>query len=322
MSDFVVHNLELDGQGGAVVMSPTDIPTALPKEGCRWVHVDCSKEEGYNWLSSFDDIPDSVVEALFAEETRPRTAKMGGGLLVTLRGVNLNPGSDPSDMVALRMWVTPHFIISSRRRRVLSIQDVVEDLQNSEGPINSADLLATLTQTLTIRMASVIDGLEDELSELEEQIAESIESDQRATLVQRRLETVRLRRFLVPQKEAIHKLAVESQTWMTKDQVVRVQESANDITRYVEALESLRERCLLMQEEFVNLQSEKMNARMYVLSILSGIFLPLGFLTGLFGINIGGMPGTDNKAAFWTFCVVLVVLGVSQFIAMRRSRWF
>ena len=77
-----------------------------------------------------------------------------------------------------------------------------------------------------------------------------------------------------------------------------------------------------MQEEFANLQAEKMNARMYVLSILSGIFLPLGFLTGLFGINIGGMPGTENMDAFWLFCIALVVLGGGQFILMRRSRWF
>ena len=188
--------------------------------------------------------------------------------------------------------------------------------------MSTADLVSTLTHTLTSRMASVIDGLEDELDDLEENISQHIESDQRSVLVQRRLESIRLRRFLVPQKEAINKLIVEFQTWMTKDQLMQVQEAANELTRYVEALESLRERCLLMQEEFVNLHSEKMNARMYVLSILSGIFMPLGFLTGLFGINIGGMPGTNNGAAFWVFCGALLVLGAGQFLLMRKSRWF
>ncbi len=323
MSDFIVHHLELNGQGGATLLDYHNLPTQVPKEGSRWVHIDFSKGGAREWLSGMEDIPEAVVDALFADETRPRSTKIGQGVLVTLRGVNLNPGSNPSDMVSLRLWVTPHFIISSRRRRLLSVQDIVKDLINNEGPINTADLMATLTQTLTIRMASVIDDLEDELAELEENLIQNtVESDQRSTLVQRRIETVRLRRFLVPQKEAIQRLAVESQTWLTKEQVVLIQESANDITRYVEALESLRERCLFMQEEFVNLQSEKMNARMYVLSILSGIFLPLGFLTGLFGINIGGMPGTESGAAFWLFCGVLAILGVGQFVIMRKSRWF
>ena len=322
MADFIVHHLELNGQGGATSLTASDLPKALPKQGCRWVHLDALQEDGYDWLSSLEGIPETAVEALFAEETRPRAVKMGDGLLLTLRGVNLNPESNPSDMVSLRLWVTPYFIVSSRRRKLLSVQDTVKNLVNNEGPTNTGDIVATLTETLTGRMAKVITGLEDELADLEESIGEGIESDQRDSLVQRRLETIRLRRFLVPQKEAINKLAQESLAWMTPDQIAQVHEAANDITRYVEGLESLRERCLLMQEEFANLQAEKMNARMYVLSILSGIFMPLGFLTGLFGINIGGMPGTDNGSAFWLFCAVLVVLGGGQFLVMRKSRWF
>lgn len=322
MSVFLVHHLELDGQGGAQSLPVTGLPKTLPSTGCRWVHLDCSDSEGRDWLSHLEGIPDTVIEALFAEETRPRTVKMGVGLLLTLRGVNLNPESNPSDMVSLRMWVTPHFIVSSRRRKLLSVQDVVQDLANNEGPVNSADIVATLTETLTGRMATVITSLEDGLADLEESIGEGIESDQRDSLVQRRLEIIRLRRFLVPQKDAIIKLAQESLTWMTTHQTAQVQEAANDITRYVEGLESLRERCLLMQEEFANIQAEKMNARMYVLSILSGIFMPLGFLTGLFGINIGGMPGTESGDAFWLFCIALVVLGGGQFVLMRKSRWF
>lgn len=320
MPEFVIYHLELDGQGSAQEL--TDLPTQLPTQGSQWLHLDCTGSEGKSWLSTVSDMPDMVIEALFAEETRPRTVKMGTGILMTLRGVNLNPGSDPSDMVSLRLWVTPHFIVSTRRRRLLSVQDMARDLENGQGPISTADLLARLTQTLTGRMASVIDGLEDELSELEESISQNIESDQRSVLVQRRLETVRLRRFLIPQKEAIHKLIQEVQTWMTRPQIAQLQESANDITRYVESLESLRERCLFMQEEFINFHSERMNARMYVLSILSGIFMPLGFLTGLFGINIGGMPGTDDSQAFWLFCGVLALLGFGQFLLMRKSRWF
>ncbi len=40
---------------------------------------------------------------------------------------------------------------------------------------------------------------------------------------------------------------------------------------------------------------------MYLLSVITAIFLPLGFLTGLFGINLGGMPGAEYKWGFWIF---------------------
>ena len=317
---YLLHYLKLDGLGGCEQL--TTLPTEVPNDGAHWVHLDCAQVEGRRWLDDIDSIPEAVVDALFADETRPRTLKMGNGILVTLRGVNLNPDSDPSDMVSLRLWMTPHFVVSTRRRRLLSVMDQVTQLEQGVGAESVADLVATLTHTLTVRMAGIIDGIEDRLGELEEEMSSQILPEQRSVLVERRLQTVRLRRFLVPQKEAIVRLSTDIQAWMTKEQLAHIHEAANEITRYVEGLESLRERCVLMQEEFTNHQAEKMNARMYVLSILSGIFMPLGFLTGLFGINIGGMPGTDNNTAFWVFCVVLVVLGGGQFLLMRKSRWF
>ena len=54
---------------------------------------------------------------------------------------------------------------------------------------------------------------------------------------------------------------------------------------------------------------------------LSAIFLPLGFLTGLLGINVGGMPGADNPMAFWYVCGGLLVVVLLQLLILRRARW-
>ena len=52
-----------------------------------------------------------------------------------------------------------------------------------------------------------------------------------------------------------------------------------------------------------------MNKNLYLISIIAAIFLPLGFLTGLLGINVGGIPGTDVTWAFWAVCALLAALG-------------
>ncbi len=59
----------------------------------------------------------------------------------------------------------------------------------------------------------------------------------------------------------------------------------------------------------------------YVLSIVAAIFLPLGFLTGLFGVNIGGMPGTEAALAFWLLTSVSVVIGIALFLIFKFSKW-
>ena len=65
-----------------------------------------------------------LVEALLSEETRPRSTVIGKGALLTLRGVNHNPGEDYEDMVSLRIWTEENRIITTRKRQLLSINNL------------------------------------------------------------------------------------------------------------------------------------------------------------------------------------------------------
>ena len=65
-----------------------------------------------------------------------------------------------------------------------------------------------------------------------------------------------------------------------------------------------------------------MNRNTYWLSMVAGVFLPISFLTGLFGINIGGMPGVDDERAFWIFCAALSVIAVVEYLLLRRLRFW
>ncbi len=61
---------------------------------------------------------------------------------------------------------------------------------------------------------------------------------------------------------------------------------------------------------------------MYVLSVIAAIFLPLGFLTGLLGINVGGIPGADNPEAFWLFGAGLFCLVLIEVFIFKKLKWF
>ena len=63
-------------------------------------------------------------------------------------------------------------------------------------------------------------------------------------------------------------------------------------------LDSLREIAQIVKDELSNLLSDRINKNMYILSVITAIFLPLGFLTGLLGVNVGGIPVSDNPHGF------------------------
>jgi len=60
---------------------------------------------------------------------------------------------------------------------------------------------------------------------------------------------------------------------------------------------------------------------MYLLSIVAAIFLPLGLLTGLLGINVGGIPGSENHLAFAFVCLILVIIAVFLLSIFKRIKW-
>ena len=65
----------------------------------------------------------------------------------------------------------------------------------------------------------------------------------------------------------------------------------------------------------------KMNQTMYMLSIVAAVFLPLSFITGLLGINVGGIPGAETGWAFLAICAGLLVLLVAEIWFLRRWHW-
>ena len=98
-------------------------------------------------------------------------------------------------------------------------------------------------------------------------------------------------------------------------------EIGDRVTRIGEELDSIRERSLVLQEQVVEERSERMNQRLFVLAIISAVFLPLGFVTGLFGVNLGGMPGAASPIAFTALCVGMTVVTLGLLLLFRRMRW-
>lgn len=136
-----------------------------------------------------------------------------------------------------------------------------------------------------------------------------------------RRETIILRRYLSPQKEALNKLYNDKITWINEYERIELRETNDQLIRHIEELDTIRDKVSLIQEELSNTLSDQMNKKMYILSIISAIFLPLTFLTGLLGINIGGIPGANNDNAFYIFSIILVMVTSAQFLLFKKKKW-
>lgn len=311
----------LDGNGGGREVSWDGVRAWQPSTGVLWIHLDRSDAESGRWLREESGLDPLSCEALLAEETRPRSVASGQGLIVILRGVNLHPEADPEDMVSIRMWVDQSRVISLRTRRLMAVQDVRETIAVGNGPKDAPGLLVRIASRLVDRMGPVIEALNEHVDDLEEEVLTAQSYELRTKLSSLRRQAIALRRYIAPQREAMARLQMEQVAWLTDLDRGRLREVADHITRYVEDLDSARERASVTQEELAGHLAEQMNKTMYVLSLVAAVFLPLGLLTGLLGINVGGIPGVDSPWAFVIVCLILVGIAVAQIVMFKKMKW-
>ena len=311
----------LDGKGGARQIAHEMRSQEPPAGETLWLQLDYTHEDAQRWLIDTSGIDPIVIETLLAEDTRPRCFVHDNGLLVTLRGVNLNPGEDPDDMVSIRIWLEPTRIITVSHRRLMALEDLARSLENGEGPVDCGDFLVCLSQALTRRMAGVLDNFDDGVSELEDEVLIQEKYQLRGNISTLRRQAIRLRRYIAPQREVMVRLQTEKFAFLKDLQRAQFRELSDQVTRYVEDLDSAKDRAAIVQDELEAKLGAQMNKTMYLLSIVAAIFLPLGLLTGLLGINVGGIPGTESPYAFIVVCVGLIFIAFIQALIFRRMRW-
>lgn len=311
----------LDKKGKAEELKFEDLESVNKEDKILWIHFDYSSPQAIDWITNKSNIDSIAIDALLTEETRPRTTILDDSLLIALRGVNLEAQSKPEDMISIRLYITPSLIISTRKRDLLTIKELTDNLKKGTGPISSSDFLIELTNRITERMEDIIGNIEDRADLLEENIINSSDLKYRNEILSIRRESIIIRRYLFPQKEAMYKLYHDKLSWINEYERIELREINDQLIRHIEELDTIKDKVTLIQEELSNMLSDQMNKKMYMLSIISAIFLPLTFLTGLLGINIAGIPGSQNENAFFIFSLMLVGVVSIQYVFFKKMKW-
>ncbi|ARN75898.1 zinc transporter ZntB [Oceanicoccus sagamiensis] len=316
ISKGLVNALLLDGKGGAKKIDQNEVVNLNTQQDKLWLHFDYEEPAVQQWLEQCSGLNTVAIESLISDETRPHVLSRGDNLLIVLRGVNQNPGAQPEDMVSLRIWTDGKRLISTRKRSLISTETLLSSLSESSGAEDIAALLIEWVDRIVASISDVVDDLEEELLDMEEQLFSAEPRELRSELLHMRKKAILIRRYLAPQREALNQLIAAPLTWLNDFHRVRLRSIADRQIRHIEDIDTVKERASMAQEELANRVSEQLNSRSYVLTVVAAVFLPLGFFTGLMGINVGGMPGVESEQGFWlvsAICMGLTVLLMGLF---------
>jgi len=316
VSDAII-SCQLDGKGGMIPIAEDEV---IQCEQPCWLHLNYTHRKSAEWLQSTPQIPDTVRDALAGDSMRPRVSRLGDGFMIVLRSVNHNSDARRDQLVVMRVFINDKLIVSTRRRKVSAVDEVLTDLQNGNGPIDCGSWLVDVCDALTDHTSEFIEELHDKIIELEDALLDQ-RMPARGELGLLRKQLIVMRRYMAPQRDVYARLASEKLAWMDDSERRRMQEIADRLGRGLDDLDAGVARTAILADEVASAMAESMNRRTYTMSLMAMIFLPATFLTGLFGVNLGGIPGGEWKYGFSIFCLLLVALAVGVAGYLRKRRW-
>ncbi|WP_053980755.1 zinc transporter ZntB [Marinagarivorans algicola] len=308
-----------EGQAKAITLE--DYARWQAGDGLIWLHFDIRNARARQWLSEHSGLSETAVHTLLSEETRPHVWREDDSLIMALRSINFHPNAEPEDMVAVRAYADKHKMITARRRSLTSLRDLAGSMADGVGPASIAHMLIHLTGSLTMQLVSAIDSLEDKMDALEAGVLDDFQQQRRVHVMELRRKCILLRRYLAPQREALARIYIEPISWI--DERVRMQQRhiADQLVRYVESLDAVKDRAAVVQEELASRVADQLNTRMYILSVVAALFLPLGFILSVFQLKVLGKPLVEYPLGLPALVLAIIIAVSAQVIIFKRKGW-
>ena len=288
-----------------------------------WVDIVNPTEDDFRLLSDvFRFHPLSVEDARSALQF-PKIEPYSGYLYIVLHGIDLKKGQmqfatrDIDFFLGRRFLVTVHDGESTSVARLRDVCDRHERVL-LEG---SVGLLHRIVDAMVDHYRPAIEELEDRIARLEELAFKGEQHMVRKVLKMKR-DLSHLRRVLIPQRDAIGRLARREFGEISDEMAYRFRDVYDHVARYAEEAILFQDRVTGILEVNLSTISNRLNQVMKVLTVMSTIFLPLTVLTGMWGMNVELplFPG-GPQAQFWWVTGIMSVVIVAMLAAFRRKRW-
>lgn len=159
------------------------------------------------------------------------------------------------------------------------------------------------------------------VAELEEELLSDPDSDTLQMIHRYRQEILFIRRSVWPLRELLVTLQRGDYPQIQQSTLIFLRDVYEHAIQIIETLETFRDAITTMLDTYLSTVSNRMNEVMKVLTIIATIFIPLTFITSLYGMNIQHMPGLGWRWSYPVLWLVMLVIAGGMLLYFRVKRW-
>jgi zinc transporter len=297
----------------------------VSERGVVWLHFNGAHAGARRWLAQTGAVPAGFLRLIDAHESRVQVSAGDDHLIGVLPDLAYGEAIDPAEVVTVWFYAAERVLVTARNHASRTVDRVRQSARDSLTAVSGTGLLAQLLMSQTEVLHEWLGQAASALDHAEDQILIGDVTQQRATVGRTRRLAMHLRRHFTPLRVALQRLlthsaerrgGIHTDTWRTL---------LEEVGFVVDEASGVYERAKLLQEELASRLAEATSNNLFVLTVTTIVFLPMTLITGIFGMNVQGMPGVGDHAAtssFWWVMLLIVFAGAITFLLIRLRRLF
>ncbi len=269
-----------------------------------------------------------TLDTIAEDQERARLVEQHNYFYLVVHGLVFNAEDDSSDTPKLDIAFGKNFLVTVHQAELpwletliqAAIKDISEENIMSHG---TPRLLHAILDTLVDSYFPVLEDLDDVVDELENETVEVASKEVQTRLFRLKRSLAQMRRVISPQIEVMNALINRTGDFIPSEAEPYFADVHDHLVRTFEVIDSYRDLMSSLLDMYLTTVSNRLNEIMKQLTLISTIFLPITFITGIFGQNFGHSPQVDHDGG-WNFWIVLgfmALLTMGQLAYFRYRRW-
>ncbi len=293
-----------------------------------WLDIlgECGSQEAF--LHNVFELAPITIQTMGEEKERAKFTEQENYFYLVVHGMSFDTQTAEANMPKLDIIFGKNFIITAHRVSLPWLDSLFEETQgkNADEHLMSRGmpfLLYALLDALVDSYFPVLDDIDEIIDDLEDVTVNSTSNDVQIRIFRIKRSLALMRRVISPQVEVANALVGRTGKFIPAKAEPYFADVHDHLIRAFEVLDSYRDLMSGMLDVYLTTVSNRLNMVMKQLTIIATIFMPITFITGVFGQNFGHLPQVehDNGYLFWIVLAFMGLITVMQIWYFKKREW-
>jgi magnesium transporter len=290
-----------------------------------WVDLtNPSKEEGRQVLADVFHFHELAVEDALSDLEFPKVESYGDYLYVILHRIDFEAPEHCFRTHDVDFFLGPNYLVTIHTGDSRSIEHIANVCQRNSLALGEgvSALMHRIVDSMVDNYRPEIDELSERLDALEEKVFDGAGANLAKDILDFKRDVSSLRRVVQPQRDVVGRLARREFPLIDEQIAYRFRDVHDHLVRLSDESMFFQDRITSLLDANLAIVSNQLNTIMKILTVISTVFMPLTFITGLYGMNVE-LPhfGMGGVTMFWVLLGIMIgVVGI-MLLFFHRRRW-